>query len=137
MQRLRRGQAPPSRARCHLVQFLKHPVSFVTANIRWHLRAIPCRSPAARLLGNAVTRWLHSAFRRLAAPGRAAPMTQAMRSAGRASLGRVPSNDAASIDHAGPDVGASTVVVPMVDTAEDAHRAATACWFPPMGRRSR
>jgi 4-hydroxy-2-oxoheptanedioate aldolase len=89
-----------------------------------------------RLSGNTATRWLHSALRRLADPGRAARMMQAMRSAGRASLVRVPWNDAASIMRA-LDVGASTVVVPMVDTAEDAHRAASACRFPPIGRRSR
>jgi 4-hydroxy-2-oxoheptanedioate aldolase len=49
---------------------------------------------------------------------------------------RVPWNDAASIMRA-VDVGASTVVVLMVDTAGDAHRAASACRFPPIGRRSR
>jgi 4-hydroxy-2-oxoheptanedioate aldolase len=63
------------------------------------------------------------------------PMMQAMRAAGRAPLVRVPWKDAASIMRA-LDVGASTVVVPMVDTAEDAHRAASACRFPPTGRRS-
>jgi len=62
-------------------------------------------------------------------------MMQAMRAAGRAPLVRVPWKDAASIMRA-LDVGASTVVVPMVDTAEDAARAASACRFPPTGRRS-
>ena len=58
-----------------------------------------------------------------------------MRSAGRASLVRVPWNDAASIMRT-VDVGTSTVVVLVVHTAGDAHRAASACRFPPMGRRS-
>ena len=49
-------------------------------------------------------------------------MMQAMRAAGRAPLVRVPWNDAVSIMRA-LDVGASTVVVPMVDTAEDAFSA--------------
>jgi 4-hydroxy-2-oxoheptanedioate aldolase len=62
-------------------------------------------------------------------------MMQAMRAAGRAPLVRVPWNDAVSVMRA-LDVGASTVVVPMVDSAEDAARAASACRFPPTGRRS-
>ena len=62
-------------------------------------------------------------------------MMQAMRGAGRAPLVRVSWKDAASIMRA-LDVGASAVVVPMVDTAEDAARAASACRFPPTGRRS-
>jgi 4-hydroxy-2-oxoheptanedioate aldolase len=59
----------------------------------------------------------------------------AMRSAGRAPLVRVPWNDPAGIMRA-LDVGAAAVLVPMVDSAADAVRAATACRFPPEGRRS-
>jgi 4-hydroxy-2-oxoheptanedioate aldolase len=62
-------------------------------------------------------------------------MLQAMRAAGVAPLVRVAWNEPAPIMRAF-DVGASGVVVPMVNNAEEARRAAAACRFPPTGERS-
>ena len=62
-------------------------------------------------------------------------MLQAMRSAGRAPVVRVPWNDPAAVMRA-LDTGAAGVVVPMVNSAQDARRAAAACRFPPTGERS-
>ena len=62
-------------------------------------------------------------------------MLQAMRAAGRAPIVRVPANESATIMRA-LDVGACAVLVPMVNTAEDAARAVAACRFPPEGERS-
>jgi len=49
---------------------------------------------------------------------------------------RVASNDFAAIG-AALDVGASTVIVPQVDSPEQAARAVAATYYPPRGRRSR
>ena len=62
-------------------------------------------------------------------------MLQAMRAADRAPVVRVPWNDPAAVMRA-IDTGAAAVVVPMVDDAQDARRAAAACRFPPAGNRS-
>jgi 4-hydroxy-2-oxoheptanedioate aldolase len=62
-------------------------------------------------------------------------MLQAMRAAGRAPVVRVPWNEPAGIMRA-LDVGASAVLVPMVNSADDARRAASACRYPPAGQRS-
>jgi 4-hydroxy-2-oxoheptanedioate aldolase len=62
-------------------------------------------------------------------------LLQAMRAAGRAPAVRVPWNEPASVMRA-LDTGASAVLVPMVDSADDARRAASACRFPPTGSRS-
>lgn len=62
-------------------------------------------------------------------------MAQAMRAAGRAPMVRVPSPDEVAIMRA-LDSGAAAVMVPMVDSAADARRAAAACRFPPAGTRS-
>jgi 4-hydroxy-2-oxoheptanedioate aldolase len=62
-------------------------------------------------------------------------MIQAMRGAGRAPVVRVPWNEPAAIMRA-LDVGASAVVVPLVNSADDARRAAAACRYPPDGERS-
>lgn len=48
---------------------------------------------------------------------------------------RVPANDPAWIGKA-LDTGARAVIVPLVDTAADAARAASACRYPPTGTRS-
>ncbi|MCL8026102.1 HpcH/HpaI aldolase family protein [Nocardioides bruguierae] len=48
---------------------------------------------------------------------------------------RAASNEAAGIGRA-LDAGATGVIVPLVDTAEDAARAVEACRYPPHGRRS-
>lgn len=50
-------------------------------------------------------------------------------------LVRVVSNDAGEIGRA-LDAGAHGVIMPMIDTAEQAARAAAACRYPPAGRRS-
>jgi 4-hydroxy-2-oxoheptanedioate aldolase len=62
-------------------------------------------------------------------------MLQAMRGVRRAPLVRVPWNDPMAIMRA-LDIGASGVIVPLVNSADDARRAATACRFPPHGERS-
>lgn len=62
-------------------------------------------------------------------------MLQAMRAAGRAPLVRVPWNDASLIMRA-LDTGAAGVIVPMVESGEQAAAAASACRFPPHGTRS-
>jgi 4-hydroxy-2-oxoheptanedioate aldolase len=62
-------------------------------------------------------------------------IVQAMRGAGRAPVVRVPWNEPAGIMRA-LDIGASAVVVPLVNSAADARRAAAACRFPPAGERS-
>lgn len=62
-------------------------------------------------------------------------ISQAMRAAGRAPLVRVPWNEPVHLMRA-LDSGAAGVLVPMVDTAEDARRAVAACRFPPTGSRS-
>jgi len=48
---------------------------------------------------------------------------------------RVPTNDTAAIGHA-LDLGALAVIVPMVNTAQEATRAAAACRYAPDGDRS-
>jgi 4-hydroxy-2-oxoheptanedioate aldolase len=62
-------------------------------------------------------------------------MLQAMRAAGRAPMVRVPWNEPVHIMRA-LDTGASAVLVPMVNSADDAARAVAACRFPPAGQRS-
>ncbi len=62
-------------------------------------------------------------------------MLQAMRAAGRAPLVRPAWNDPVHVMRA-LDSGAAGVVVPMVNSAEDAARAASASRFPPIGIRS-
>ncbi|WP_062205916.1 HpcH/HpaI aldolase family protein [Demequina salsinemoris] len=62
-------------------------------------------------------------------------MLQAMRAAGRAPVVRVPWNEPASIMRA-LDTGAVGVVVPMVNSAEEAAAAVSACRFPSTGKRS-
>lgn len=54
---------------------------------------------------------------------------------GAAPTTRVPANDFAEIGKA-LDVGAVAIVVPMVDTPDEAARAAAACHYPPRGGRS-
>lgn len=71
----------------------------------------------------------------LATPTVLPAIGQAMRAAGRAPLVRVPWNDPVGIMRA-LDSGAAGVLVPMVDSAEDARRAVAACRFPPAGARS-
>ncbi len=62
-------------------------------------------------------------------------LCQAMRAGGRAPLVRVPWNEPVHVMRA-LDCGAAGVVVPLVDSVEDAVRALRACAFPPMGDRS-
>ncbi|WP_380165204.1 HpcH/HpaI aldolase/citrate lyase family protein [Jannaschia sp. R86511] len=62
-------------------------------------------------------------------------LCQAMRAAGRAPLVRVPWNEPVHVMRA-LDCGAAGVVVPLVDSAEDARSAVRACAFPPAGERS-
>ncbi len=54
---------------------------------------------------------------------------------GAAPTTRVPANDFSAIGKA-LDVGAVAVIVPMVSTAAEAARAASACHYPPRGTRS-
>lgn len=62
-------------------------------------------------------------------------LLQAMRAAGHAPVVRVPWNEPAGVMRA-LDCGAGAVLVPLVDSADDARRAASACRFPPTGARS-
>jgi 4-hydroxy-2-oxoheptanedioate aldolase len=71
----------------------------------------------------------------LATPGELPAMLQAMRAAGRAPLVRPAWNDPVHVMRA-LDTGAAGVVVPMVNSAEDAARAVAASRFPPTGIRS-
>lgn len=62
-------------------------------------------------------------------------MFQAISGQGATPIARVPANDAATIGRA-LDGGAMGVVVPLVNTPEDAARAVAACRYPPLGDRS-
>lgn len=62
-------------------------------------------------------------------------LLQAMRAGGAAPLVRVPWNEPAALMRV-LDSGACGVVVPMVDDAAAAARAAAACRYPPVGARS-
>jgi 4-hydroxy-2-oxoheptanedioate aldolase len=63
------------------------------------------------------------------------PMFQAIRAEGTVPITRVLSNDPFLIMKA-LDAGAWGVIVPLVNSAEDAARAASACRYPPQGMRS-
>lgn len=63
------------------------------------------------------------------------PMLGAVEAAGVTSLVRVPRNDPADIGKA-LDAGARGVIVPLVNDASEAARAARACRYPPEGERS-
>src|SRR5215210_3475948 len=63
------------------------------------------------------------------------PMFQAIRAEGSAPITRVLSNDPFLIMKA-LDAGAWGVIVPLVNSAEDAARAVAACRYPPQGMRS-
>ena len=63
------------------------------------------------------------------------PMLAAVEAAGVTSLVRVPRNDPADIGKA-LDAGARGVIVPLVNDASEAARAARACRYPPEGERS-
>jgi 4-hydroxy-2-oxoheptanedioate aldolase len=71
----------------------------------------------------------------LATPAELPAMLQAMRAAGRAPLVRPAWNDPVHVMRA-LDIGAAGVVVPMVNSADEAARAASASRFPPTGIRS-
>jgi 4-hydroxy-2-oxoheptanedioate aldolase len=62
-------------------------------------------------------------------------MLQAIRAAGAAGLVRVPRNDPWLIGHP-LDLGALAVIVPMVESGEEAARAVSACRYAPEGERS-
>ncbi len=62
-------------------------------------------------------------------------MLQAASGSGTPVLVRVEDNNAPAIMHA-LDAGASGVIVPLVNSAEDAARAVSACRYPPEGTRS-
>lgn len=62
-------------------------------------------------------------------------MLQAIHAQGATPIARVPSNDLATIGKV-LDAGALGVVVPLVNTAEEAAAAVAACRYPPYGGRS-
>lgn len=62
-------------------------------------------------------------------------MLQAISGQGAVPIARVPSNDLATIGKV-LDAGALGVVVPLVNTAEEAAAAVAACRYPPLGGRS-
>src|SRR5688572_10308309 len=61
-------------------------------------------------------------------------MLYAARTAGCAVLLRVPANDAAEIKRAA-DIGVDGIMVPQVESAADAERAARSAYYPPAGSR--
>lgn len=63
------------------------------------------------------------------------PMLQALRAAGTPSLVRVTANEPAAIGRA-LDRGADGVIIPLVDSPEEADAAVAACHHPPSGSRS-
>jgi 4-hydroxy-2-oxoheptanedioate aldolase len=67
--------------------------------------------------------------------GSMAPMFQVIRAGGAAPITRVLSNDPFLIMKA-LDAGSWAVIVPLVNSAEDAARAVSACRYPPQGIRS-
>ena len=64
-----------------------------------------------------------------------APVLQAIQAGGGKGIVRVPSHEYRDIGKA-LDLGALAVVVPLVETADEAAAAVTACRFPPHGTRS-
>jgi 4-hydroxy-2-oxoheptanedioate aldolase len=68
-------------------------------------------------------------------PAETTAMLQGIRAAGSAGLARVPRNDPFLIGHP-LDLGALGVIVPMVESAEEAARAVAACRYAPDGERS-
>jgi 4-hydroxy-2-oxoheptanedioate aldolase len=67
--------------------------------------------------------------------GTLAPVLQAITAGGSTGIVRVPWNDHAVIGKA-LDIGALAIIVPMVETAEEAARVVAACAYPPRGGRS-
>lgn len=63
------------------------------------------------------------------------PMLQALSATGTPAMVRVTQNEASAIGRA-LDRGAAGVIVPLVDSADEAARAVTACHYPPRGGRS-
>ena len=63
------------------------------------------------------------------------PMLQAISQTDTVSIVRVPWNDPATIMKA-LDLGAYGILVPLINTAEDAAKAVAACRYPPVGMRS-
>ena len=65
----------------------------------------------------------------------AVPMLQALSSTPAMPMARVSANNFFEINKL-LDAGAYAIVCPMIDTADDAHRFAAACRYPPAGTRS-
>lgn len=63
------------------------------------------------------------------------PMLQAISQTDTSPVVRVPANDPAIIMKA-LDLGAMTIIVPMISTAQEAANAVSACRYPPVGSRS-
>ena len=63
------------------------------------------------------------------------PMLQAIGQTETSPVVRVASNDSGDIMRA-LDLGAYTIIVPLINTAQDAARAVAACRYPPVGNRS-
>jgi 4-hydroxy-2-oxoheptanedioate aldolase len=70
-----------------------------------------------------------------ASEGQLVPMLQAVAAGGSTPIVRVPEANPATIMKA-LDSGAMGVVVPLVESGEEARRAVAACRFPPVGQRS-
>jgi 4-hydroxy-2-oxoheptanedioate aldolase len=68
-------------------------------------------------------------------PNQVGAIFTAIHAQGAIPITRVPANDAAAIGKC-LDLGAQAIVVPMVNTAEEAARAVAACRYPPNGVRS-
>lgn len=91
---------------------------------------------SAELMGAAGFDWVCVDMQHgLTGPDRLAGMLQAIDRTGTPALVRVPWNQPDHIMRA-LDAGARGVIVPMVNSAEEARRAVAACRYPPAGNRS-
>ena len=66
---------------------------------------------------------------------RALEMIRAIDLAGKPAIVRVPANDPGTIGRA-LDAGAAGIIIPMIETVQEARKAVDACLYPPLGRRS-
>jgi 2-keto-3-deoxy-L-rhamnonate aldolase RhmA len=124
-------------------QLLQHPTRGVDAHPRASHQRVPLgtwimsASPlVAEAVGHAGFDWavLDMEHSPLELPGVVA-MLQALASTRLVPIVRLPGNDAVLFKRV-LDAGATTLMVPLVQSAEEAERAVTALRYPPLGQRS-
>ncbi|MGW1554606.1 HpcH/HpaI aldolase family protein [Streptomyces sp. NPDC002346] len=96
---------------------------------------LPCTAAAEAVAATGFDFVLVDQQHGLAGSDALVPLLQALHAGGTAPVVRVPANDPAWIGKA-LDSGADAVVVPMVESAQEAERAVRACRYPPHGTRS-